>query len=81
MAIFLVRHQDKDGTFHKANSSADLNLFHLGNRHLEDQTVAQSLVPLLTNKDFRKAKIKHQRTWFVSQPLMIALTNYQNFVR
>ena len=81
MAIFLVRHQDRDGIFHKAILSADLNLSNLEIRHLEDQMETQPLVLLLTNKKFRKAKIKHQRTWFVSQPLMIALTHYQNFVR
>ena len=81
MEIFLVHHQDKDGTFLKVIPSADLNLFNLEIRHLEDQTVTQPLVLLLTNKNFPKATINHQRTWFVLPPLMIALTNYQNFVR
>ena len=70
--IFLVRHLDTDGTFLKVFLSADPNLFNLEIRHSEDQTVAQTLVPLLTNKNFRKPTIKHQRTWFASQPLMIA---------
>ena len=78
--IFLVHHQDKDGTFLKVILSADLNLINLEIRHSEGQTVGQPLVPLLTNKSFRKATIKHQRMSFVSPPLMIALTNYQNCV-
>ena len=81
MEIFLVRHLDKDGTFLKVILSADPNLFNLEVRHLEDQTVTQTLVPLLANKNFRKPTIKHQRTWFASPLLMIALTNYRNFVR
>ena len=81
MAIFLVRHLDKDGTFLKVIFSANPNLFNLEIRHLEDQTVTQTQVPLLTNKNFRKTTIKHQRTWFGSPPLTIALTNYRNFVR
>ena len=71
MEIFLVHLQDKDGTFLKVILSADLNLCNLEICHLEDQTVTQPLVPLLTNKNFRKATIKHQRTWFASPPLMI----------
>ena len=81
MEIFLVHHQDKDGTFLKGNVSADPNLFNLEIRHLEDQTVTQPLVPLLMKKIFRKTEIKHQQTWFASPPLMIVLTNYQNFIR
>ena len=81
MAIILVRHQDRDGIFHKAILSADPNLFKQEIRHLEDQTVTQTLVRNLTNKNFRKPTIKHQRTWFASPPPMIALTNYRNFVR
>ena len=80
MVIFLVHHQDKDGTFLKVILSAYLKLFNLEIRHLADHTVTQPLVPLLTNKNFRKATIKHQRTCFASPPLMIALTNDQNFV-
>ena len=80
MAIFLVRHQDRDGIFHKAILSADLNLFNLEICHLEYQMETQPLVLLLTNKNFLRATVKHQRTWFVSPPLTIALTNYRNFV-
>ena len=81
MEIFLVHHLDKDGTFLKVILPVDLTPFSLEIRHLEDQMLTQSLVPLLTNRNFRKATIKHQRTWFVSPPLMIALMRYQNFVR
>ena len=81
MEFFLVRHLDKDGNFLKVFLSIDLSLFSLGIHHLEDQMVTQPLVPLLTYKNFRKTTIKHQRTWFVSPPLMIELTNYPNFVR
>ena len=81
MEISLVRHLDKDGTFLKLILSVDLNLFNLEIRYLEDQMVIQTLVPLLTNKNFRKATIKPQRTCFASPPLMIALTSYRNFVR
>ena len=77
----LVRHLDKDGTSLKVILSVDLNPFNREIRHLEDQMVTRPLVPPLTNKNFRTAIIKHQRTWFVSPPLMIALTHYQNFVR
>ena len=80
MEIFLARHLDKDGTSLKVILSVDLNLFNREIRHLENQMVTRPLVPPLTNKNFRKATIKHQRTWFVSPPLMIALTYYQNFV-
>ena len=81
MAILLVHHQDRDGIFHKAILSANLTLFNLEIRHLEDQMETQPLVLLLTNKNFLRATVKHQRTWFVSPPLTIALTNYRNFVR
>ena len=81
MEIFLVRHLDKDATFLKVTLSVDLNPFNLEIHHLEDQMVTRPLVPLLRNKNFRKATIKHQRTLFVSPPRMITLTNYQNFVR
>ena len=81
MEILLVHHLDRDGTFLKAILFADLNLFNLELHHLEDQTIIQTLVPLLTIKNFRKLTIQHQRTWFASPPLMIALTNYRNFVR
>ena len=81
MAIFLNRHQDREGIFHKAILSADLNLFNLEIRLLEDQMEPQPLVLLLTNKNFLRATIKHQRTWFISPPLTIALTNYRNVVR
>ena len=79
--IFLVHHLDKDETFLKVNLPVDLTPFSLEFRHLEDQMLTQSLVPPFMNRNFRKATIKHQRTWFVSPPLMIALMNYQNFVR
>ena len=81
MKIFLVHPLDKDGTFLKVILSVDLRLFSLEIRHLENQMLTQSLVPLLTNRNFRKATIKHQRTWFVSPPLMIASTYHQAFVR
>ena len=81
MEIFLARHLDKGGTSLKVFRCVDPNLFNRGIRHLEDQIVTQPLVPPLTNKNIRKAIIKHQRMWFASPPLMIALTNYQNFVR
>ena len=81
MTIFLVRHQDRDGIFHKAILFAGPNLFNQDFRHLEDRTVTQTLVPHLMNKNFRKPTINHQRTWFASPPLMIALTNYRKFVR
>ena len=84
MEIFLVRHQDKVRTFHKVILSADFSLSILEVRHLEDQTIIQPLIPLLMNKNFRnfrKVTINHQRAWFASSPLMIALTNYQDFVR
>ena len=81
MEIFLVHHLDKDGNFLKVILSLDFTPFSLESRHLEDQMLTQSLVPLPMNRNFRKATIKHQRTWFVSPPLMIALMNYQNFVR
>ena len=81
MAIFLIRHLDKDETFLMVILFVDLNLFNLEIRHLEDQTVTQHLVPLLMNKNSGKATIKQHETWMVSTPLMIALTNYQNFVR
>ena len=80
MKIFLVHPLGKDGTFLKEILSVDLSRFSLKIRHLEDQKLPQSLVPL-TNRNFRKATIKHQRTWFVSPPLMIVLTFYQTFVR
>ena len=80
METFLVHHLDKDGTFLKVIFSVDFTPFSLKIRHLEDQMLTQSLVPLM-NRNFRKATIKHQRTWFVSPPLMIAIMNYQNFVR
>ena len=80
MAIFLVRHQDRDGILQKATLSADPNLFIQEIRHLEDRTATHTLVPHLTNKNSRKPTIKHQRMWFVSPPTMIALTTYQNFV-
>ena len=79
--IFLVRHLDKDGTFLKVILSANPKLFNLEIRHLEDQTLTQTLVAFLTNKNSRKRTIKHQRTWFASLPLMIELRNYRNFVR
>ena len=81
MEIFLARHLDKDGTPLKVILSVDLNPFSREIRHLEDQMVTRPLVPPLTNKNFRKTIIKHQRTWFVSPPLMTASTHYQNFVR
>ena len=81
LEIFLVHRQDKDGTFVKVNISANRNLFNLEVRHLEDQMVTQALVSFLTNKNFCKAAIKPQRTWFAPPPLMIAITNYQYFVR
>ena len=81
MEIFLARHLDKYGTPLKVIPSVDLNPFSRELRHLEDQIVTRPLVPALTNKNFRKTKIKHQRTWFVSPPLMTASTHYQNFVR
>ena len=80
MKIFLVHPLGKDGTFLKEILSVNLSRFSLKIRHLEDQNQPQSLVPL-TNRNFRKATIKHQRTWFVSPPLMIVLTYYQTFVR
>ena len=55
MEIFLVHHQDKDGTFLKVIPSADLNLFNLEIRHLEDQIETQPLVLLLTSKNFLRA--------------------------
>ena len=81
METFVVHHQDKDGTYRKVVLSADRNLFNLESRHLEDQTVTQALFPLLMNKNFRKVTINLQRTLSVSPPPVIALTNYQNFVR
>ena len=81
MEIFLAHHLDKDGNSLKVILSVDLNPFNREVRHLEDQMLTRPLIPPLTNKNFRKAIIKHQRTWFVSLPLMIALTHYQNFVR
>ena len=81
METFLVRHLDKDGTFLRVILSVDLNLFNLESRNLEGQMVTQTLVLLLTNKNFRKATFKHQQTWFASPLLMTALTNYRNFVR
>ena len=81
MKIFLVHPLGKDGTFLREILSVDLSRFSLEIRHLEYQMLTQSLVPLLTNRNFRKATIKHQRTWFVSPPLMIVLTHYQTFVR
>ena len=81
MKIFLVDPLGKDGTFLKGILSVDLSRFSLEIRHLEDQMLTQSLVPPLTNRNFRKATIKHQRTWFVLPPPMIALTYYQTFVR
>ena len=81
MKISLVHPLDKDGTYLKVILSVDLSLFSLEIRHLEDQMLTQSLVPLPTNRNFRKATTKHQRTWFVSPPLMIVLTYYQIFVR
>ena len=81
MEIFLVHHLDKDGNFLKVVLPVDLTPFSLEIRHLEDQMLTQSLVPPLTNRNFRKATIKHHWTWFVSPPLMIGLMNYQNFVR
>ena len=81
MKIFLVHPLDKDGTFLKVILSVDLSLFSLEIRHSQDQMLTQSLVLLLTNRNFRKATIKHQRKWLVSLPLMIASTYYQTFVR
>ena len=81
MKIFLVHPLGKDGTFLKEFLSADLSRFSQEIRHLEDQMLTQSLVPLLTTRNFRKATFKHQRTWFVSPPLMIVVTYYQTFVR
>ena len=75
MGTFLVHPQDKDGTFLKVILSADLNLFNHGIRHSEGKTITPPLVPLPTNKNFLKATIKHQQTWFVSPPLMIAITS------
>ena len=81
MKTFLVHPLDKDGTFLKVILPVDLSLFSLELRLLEDQMLTQSLVPHLTNKNFRNPTIKHQRTWSVSPPLMIVLTYYQTFVR
>ena len=81
MEIFLARHLHKDATFPEVILSADLSLFNQGIPHLEDQTVTQPLVLLLTNKNFLKVTIKHRQMWFALPPLMIALTSYQNFVR
>ena len=81
MEIFLARRLEKFGTSLKVILSVDLNPFNQEIRHLEDQMVTGPLVPPLTNKNFPKAIIKHQQTWFVSPTLMIALTYYQNFVR
>ena len=81
LEFFLVRHLDKDGTFFKVILPVDPNPYNLEIRHLEYQMLTQTLVLLLTNKNFRKATTKHQQTWFASPPLMIALTSYQNFVR
>ena len=53
LEIFLVHHQDKDETFLKVIHSTDLNLFNLEIRHVEDQKVTQTLVPLLEDKNFR----------------------------
>ena len=78
--IFLVHNLDRDGNFLKANLFAEVNLFNVEIHHLEDRTITQTLVPLLTNKNLRKPTIKHQRTWFASPPLMIALTKCRNFV-
>ena len=80
MEIFLTRHHDKDEIFHKVSLFADLNLFNIEIRHLEDQTVIQPLVPLLINKSFRQLTINPQRTWSALPPLKIALPNCQNFV-
>ena len=67
--------------FSQGNSFRRLHTpFSLEIRHLVDQMLTQSLVPLM-NRNFRKATIKHQRTWFVSPLRMIALMNYRNFVR
>ena len=55
MEIFRVHPQDKDETFQEEMHFANVNLLKLGNHHLEDQMIIQSLVPLLLNKNFRKA--------------------------
>ena len=55
MEIFRVHRQDEDETFHEEIHFANVNLLNLGNHHLEDQMIIQSLVPLLLNKNFRKA--------------------------
>ena len=81
MAIFLVRHLDKDRTFLKIIHSVEPNLVNLGIRLLGDQMVTQTRVLLLTNKNSLKVITKHQQTWFASPPLMIVLTNSRNFVR
>ena len=81
MAVFLVRQQDKKGTFLMVFLSAAVSLSKLGFRHFEDQMIVQPRVPLIMNKSFRKVTINHQRTWFASPPLLIALTNNQNSVR
>ena len=81
MEIFLAHHLDKDGISLKVILSVDLNPFNREVRQLKDQMVTRPLIPPLTNKNFRKAIIKHQRTWSVSLPLRIALTHYQSFVR
>ena len=79
--IFLALHLNTDGTPFKEILSVDLNPFNREIRHLGDQTVTQPIVLPLTNKNFRKTTTRHQQTWFASPPLMIVLTNYQNFVR
>ena len=79
--FFLVHQQDQDGALHTVFRYAHLNLFNLEIHLLEDQTVIQPIVPPLTNKNFRKVATKHQRKWFASPPLMIAITNYENSVR
>ena len=81
MEIFLALHLDTDGTPFEEILSVDLNPFNREIRHLGDQMVTQPIVLPLTNKNFLKTTIRHQQTWFASPPLMIVLTNYQNFVR
>ena len=50
MEFSFVHDQDKDRSFLKVTLSAISNIFILGSRHLEDQTVTRPLVPFLTNK-------------------------------
>ena len=74
--VFRVPHQDKKETFQK-----EIHFANLRTHHLEDQTVIQPVIPLLIKKKIRKATTNHQQLWFSSPTLMIASTNYQNFVR